>query len=177
MCGTHLQFPKSARTSPLLQPRKKVYLNANEREKGYVDDLASSPLKKKKWMIFTNFSTLLSLTNYLDTPYSRPRNSMYHSIVAKTFFFFIAASWIYRRSQARDRIWAAAVTYAAAAAVLDPVIHWPELLQLDSQPTAPEWELQIFWVFNVSRFKNRFFFFPFNSIKHYRVQRMQQEPG
>ena len=58
--------------------------------------------------------------------------------------FLAAASFINGNSQARDWIWATAVTYATEAAMPDPLIHyaglgiepsppqWPEPLQLDS---------------------------------------------
>lgn len=45
MYGTHLQFPELAQT-PLLQPLKKVYLNANEGKRGYYRDNLESAFFK-----------------------------------------------------------------------------------------------------------------------------------
>ena len=52
----HLQFAKLPLTSPLSQPLKKIYLNANERENGYVDDLETASFKK--CMVITVFVVL-----------------------------------------------------------------------------------------------------------------------
>lgn len=68
-------------------------------------------------------------------------------------FFLMATTMAYGRSRARDGIWAAAVFYAAAVAMPDPLTHCarpeiksvppqrPEQLHLESHPTVPWWEL------------------------------------
>ena len=40
------------------------------------------------------------------------------------YYFWMAASAAYGRSQVRDWIWAAAVTYTIAAALLNPLTHY-----------------------------------------------------
>ena len=66
----------------------------------------------------------------------------------------MVAHMAYGGSQARDWIWATAVTYTETVATLDPLTHWagpgiepippqqPKLLQSDSEPTVPQVELQ-----------------------------------
>ena len=62
--GTHLQFSKLPLTSLLSQPLKKIYLNANERENGYVDNLETASFKK--CMVITVF-VVLSLSYIMKT--------------------------------------------------------------------------------------------------------------
>lgn len=64
LCGMHLQFAKLPLTSPLSQPLKKIYLNANESENGYVDDLETASFKK--CMVITVF-VVLSLSYIMET--------------------------------------------------------------------------------------------------------------
>lgn len=62
--GMHLQFAKLPLTLPLSQPLKKIYLNANERENSYVDDLETASFKK--CMVITVF-VVLSLSYIMET--------------------------------------------------------------------------------------------------------------
>lgn len=56
--------------TPLSQTLKKAYLNANEGEKGcYMDNF--EPASFKAMHKFTNFTSLLPASNYLDTLYGR----------------------------------------------------------------------------------------------------------
>ena len=76
----------------------------------------------------------------------------------KLTFLKMAAPAAYGSSWARDWIWATAITYTIAVAMLDPLTYCTrpgikpvspqqsEPLPLDSWPTLPQWELQR-WTF------------------------------
>ena len=67
------------------------------------------------------------------------------------FFLFLGCPTAHGGSQARDQIWATAVTYASAAATLNPLTHWagPRIKPSSwrcrgvADPIAPQWELQL----------------------------------
>ena len=68
----------------------------------------------------------------------------YFILIKKIFFNFMAMPVAHGSSRVRDWIWAAAVTYAAAVAVLDPLTH-----------CAQAYTVRFFFFFN-----NDFYFFP-----------------
>ena len=62
----------------------------------------------------------ISFFDHLLSNYNMPHMFFICYLLSLLFFSFSATPVAYASSQARDLIWAAAVTYATAAAMLDP---------------------------------------------------------